>query len=144
MADLYYPKVTWSGDNHTLTFGTPVDSPYGFPHEEMEVSRVPGTGEQDSWTDGIFQRARFMLRYIPASGSATDAGWHFPTPSVSAWLTHARQNKDNFTWYPDKNSGGTHTCRLISAKEAREDASPNWFRVEVEIEDVNGNAFVEY
>ena len=142
---IYYPKVTWSGAAHTLTFGTPVDVAVGQPYMEMEVVRVPGTGAQDSWTDGIFQRAKFSFRYVPSSGSASDAGWHFPSPGVRHWIEHQSQMKDNFTLYPDANSGGTHTCQFVSPPQwSREKAQPTLYRVDVEIEDVNGNAFVEY
>lgn len=142
---LYYPQVTWSGGSHTLTFGTPVDAAQGMTHIEVEMARVPGTGEQDSWVDGEFQRAMVTFRYVPASGSATNAGWHFPAPGVRAWVIHQQHNKDTFTYKPDKDSGGSHTCRLIGEpRVSREDAQPVLYRIEMEIEDTGGNPFTEY
>lgn len=141
---LYFPRVTWSGNNHTLDFPLPLDDPFAFEHGEMEVARVRGTGEQDSWTHGIFQRLRGVFRHVPASGTAGQAGYHFPSPGVRAWLAHQRQNKDDFTLYPDKDSGGSHTCRLISASEARDDPNAPLYRIQFEFEDVNGNPFTEY
>ena len=140
---LRFPKITWSGDNHTITFGTPLDNPHAFPHLEQERSRVPETGEQDSWTHGIFQRLRFDARWVPASGSATDTGWNHPSPGWRAFKEHALQNKDDFTFYPDKDSAGTHTCRMIEVRERKEDSGQH-YRIEVEIEDVNAEPFDDY
>ncbi|NIR76789.1 MAG: hypothetical protein GWN53_17315 [Gammaproteobacteria bacterium] len=141
---LHFPSISWSGGNHTITFGTPVDSPRTFDHMEQTVARVPETGEQDSWTKGIFPRAHFDVRYVPASGSATDTGWNFPDPGWKAFKAHQTQNKDDFTFKPDKDSGGSHTCRLISFNERKEPDSGQHYRIEIEIEDVDGNTFDEY
>ena len=141
---IFYPKVTWSGNNQSLTFGTPVDMALAFPFVERRQVRVP-SGEQDSWVFAFYPRAKLIFRWIPSSGIASDAGWHFPTPGVYAWLQHQLQDKDDFTLYPDADSGGTHVCRLIGEPVwGRENAQPVMYRLEVEIEDVNGKEFVEY
>lgn len=140
---LVYPSITWSGGTHTWVAGTPVDDPHSFPHLESEVSRVPATGEQDSWVDGIFARVRFALRWVPNSGIATDHGYHYPDPGLYAFIVHQRQHKDDFTFKPDKDGAASHTCRLIE-DSVRPERSGVHKRVDLTIEDVDGNVFTEY
>ena len=141
---LFYPKVTWSGDNHTLNFGTPIDMAEGTVYVEKVEVRTPG-GQQDSWVHGEFQRLKMKARWVPASGTAANAGWHFPGPGFRAWMQHVAHNKDNFTYYPDKDSAGAHTCRMIAEPRwGRESASPVQYWIEMEFEDVSGKSFDEY
>lgn len=146
-------RITWSGI-HTLDFGTPPDDPRSSLHLEQVVARVPGTGEQDSWTDGLFHRATVQLRYIPASGTADQSGWHYPNSGVGfpasgcllnvyAWLAHQRQQKDNFTFQYNRTTSAPHTCRLIDATEEKEKGGLH-YRLTVVIEDVNGSPFTEF
>lgn len=141
---LYYPKVTWSGNTHTLNLGTPFDMAEGTVYVEKVDVRTPG-GQQDSWVYGEFQRLKVKVRWVPSSGTASNNGWHFPAPGFRAWMQHLAHNKDNFTVYPDGLSGGTHVCRIIGTPTwGREDASPVQYWIEMEFEDVNGAAFNEY
>lgn len=140
---LRFPKITWSGDAHTITFGTPVDNPRAFPHVEQERARVPSTGEQDSWTRGVFQRLRFEARWVPASGSASDTGWNHPSPGWRAFKEHQLQDKDDATFFPDKDAAGSHSVQLIEFNERKENSGQH-YRITMEIEDTDGEPFDDY
>lgn len=117
MGKFTIPKITWNG--HTTSFGYQLDNwqSYSKPRDGSEWAQST-SGVEDAWVVGRDFYLEADIRWLPSSDTTIPAvatGWD-GTTGVRAFLEWA-QDKNQFAFFPDKNSGTSINSYLVEPVE---------------------------
>jgi hypothetical protein len=122
------PKITW-GTNfaNTIDVKYPVDEwrSYSEAREGSAFLQVE-SGEEDAWVIGDDYVFEGNFRWIPTLSSPGQTGWD----GITGWrnfLEWARR-KNQFRYYPDKNSNTYYTSYLVEPMDGGHDTEQDGTR----------------
>jgi hypothetical protein len=124
------PRITWgSAFSSSLNFGYPLDQwkSYSEPMEGSQFLQVE-SGDEDAWIISTNYVLEGQVRWVPTTSTVTPlaSGWD----GVTGWRTFLEwaRAKNQFRFFPDKNSGTYYTCYLVEPMQGGHDLEPDGTR----------------
>jgi hypothetical protein len=123
----------------TWVFPGPVDNPIPVVKPKIGIAESDA-GYRDAWVGTAKQELTFEARFVPSVTTNGVTGY-LTVGGVLDALTFLSANPGRY--FPDKDVGTYHTFYLISSDVSR-DGKGAYYRIKMEIRDVNNTAFREY